>query len=209
MNLLIFGPTGGTGQELVKQALEQGHRVTAYARSPVMLDIEHPNLTVIKGDVVNSAAVDDAVKGQDAVLSALGVRQLLPSAVLSGGTRNIINSMQRHGVRRFICESSLGVGDSLGQTPWYFRYIARPFFLRNVFDDKEIQERLIWESGLDWVIVRPAILTNGPRTGAYRHGFSVTDRTIKNRISRADVAEFMLKQLTDDTYLRETVGISH
>lgn len=209
MNLLIFGPTGGTGQELVKQSLEQGHKVTAFARTPAKLRIEHPNLTVIKGDVINSAAVNEAVKGRDAVLSALGTKKLINSDILSTGTRNIINAMQRHGVRRFVCESSLGVGDSVGQTPWYFKYIARPLILRNIFADKEIQEQLIRESGLDWVIVRPAILTNGPRTGLYRHGFGVTDRTIKNRISRADVAEFMLKQLTDDTYLRETVGISY
>jgi putative NADH-flavin reductase len=209
MKLLIFGPTGGTGQELVKQALEQGHKVTAFARRPAKLKIEHPSLAVVKGDVVNSAAVDEAVKGCDAVLSALGTKQLTKNAILSGGTRNIISSMQRHGVRRFICESSLGVGDSLGQTPWYFKYIARPLLLRNVFADKEIQEQLIGESGLDWVIVRPAILTNGPRTSSYRHGFSVTDKTIKNRISRADVAGFMLEQATGDAYLRQTVGVSY
>ncbi len=209
MYLLIFGPTGGTGQQLVKQALEQGHRVKAFARTPEKLRIQHPNLTVIKGDVMDFDAVYKAARGPEAALSALGTRKLTKSRILSDGTSNIIRAMRLQIGRRFVCESSLGVGDSRDQMPWYFKYIAEPIFLRNIFTDKMDQEALIRVSGLDWVIVRPAILTNGPRTGVYRHGFGVDDRTIACRISRADVADFMLKQLTDDTYLRQTVGISY
>ena len=143
------------------------------------------------------------------MLSALGVRKLRKNTILSDGTKNSIQAMERHGVKRFICESSLGVGDSRGQLGWVFNVFIIPLFLRNVFRDKEAQEQYIQQSSLEWVIVRPAALTNGPRTGAYRSGFSPTDRTITAKISRADAADFMLKQLTDNSYLCKTPGLSY
>ena len=115
------------------------------------------------------------------------------------------------GIRRFVCQTSLGYGDSrqvLDRTPFYFKYIIVPFFLREGFADHQLQEDVIKQSRLDWIIVRPGSLTDGPRTGAYRHGFPAGDPTIKAQVSRADVAEFMLKQLADDTYLRKMPGVS-
>jgi putative NADH-flavin reductase len=209
MKLLVFGATGGTGREIVAQALEQGHVVTVFVRNPAAISTKHDRLKVAQGDILDYPSVETAVQGQDAVLSALGVRKLSKNTILSDGTKNIIQAMERHGVKRFICESSLGVGDSRGQLGWVFNVFIIPLFLRNVFRDKEAQEQYIQQSSLEWVIVRPAALTNGPRTGAYRSGFSPTDRTITAKISRADVADFMLKQLTDDSYLRKTPGLSY
>jgi putative NADH-flavin reductase len=209
VKLLVFGGTGGTGREIVAQALSQGHVVTAFVRNPAALTTKHENLRVVRGDILDYPSVEAAVRGQDAVLSALGVRKLRKNTILSDGTKNIIRAMEQHGVKRFVCESSLGVGDSKEQLGWVFNFLLIPLFLRNVFRDKETQEQHIRQSQLEWIIVRPGALTNGPRTGFYRSGFSSTDRTIKGKISRADVADFMLKQLADDTFLRKTPGLSY
>lgn len=205
MKLAIFGATGGTGQELVAQALAQGHEVTAFVRNPAKLPLTHERLRVIAGDVTDAAAVAQAVAGQDAVLSALGSPNLQANTVLSDGTRHIIAAMEANGVRRFVCETSLGVGDSHGQPGFMFTHVAVPLFLKHAMADKEIQEKYIKASNLDWIIVRPGGLTDGPRTSEYRHGLA---KDISGRIARADVAEFMLKQLTDDTYLRQTPAIA-
>lgn len=208
MNLLIFGSTGGTGRLLVEQALEQGHIVTAFARNPAKVTAKHSNLSVVQGDVLDYASVEPAVKGKEAVLSALGVRKLRKTTVLSEGTRNILRAMEQHGVKRVIVESSLGVGDSKGQFPWYLGILVR-VFLRNIYADKEVQERFIQKTNLDWTIVRPAGLTNGPRTGVYRTWVGKPDMPITGWISRADVAEFMLKQLANSTHLTQAVGLSY
>jgi putative NADH-flavin reductase len=208
MKVLVVGSTGGTGLELLEQGLEQDHEVTAFARRPEAVTLKHPKLRVRQGDVLDYASLETAVEGQDAVLSALGVRRLGKNTILSDGTRNVIQAMQKKGVRRLVVESSLGVGDSAGQLGPLHNFFLLPLILRRIFQDKEAQELVVRASTLDWVIVRPAILTNGPRTGRYKAGFSGGAR-IKTKISRADTAEFMLKQLTDDKYLRQTPGLSY
>ena len=212
MNLLIFGATGGTGRAIVAQALEQGHRVTAFARNPDAIKTEHENLIVVQGDILDYASVERAVKGQDAVLSALGTRAIRRNTTISDGTRNIITAMEKYEVKRFMFESSISIGDSKPQQRQFgllYKIIVFPLLLRNMFQDKEIQERYIMQSTLDWVIVRPSVLTNGSLTGVYRSEFSATDTSIKAKISRTDVADFMLKQLTDDTYVHKTPSLSY
>jgi len=250
VKLLIFGATGGTGRALVEQALEQGHVVTAFAREPAKVRTTHKNLSVMKGDILNYVSVEAAISGQDAVLSALGIRvragaivvlavicQVFAAAVplsrplewfvrvglpvlalmilfrkktiLSDGTQNIVQAMEKLGVKRFVCESSLGIGESKGQLGFLYNYILIPLLLRNIFADKEVQERIIKDSMLDWVIVRPAALTNGPRRGVCREGMNIGHWFFTAKISRADVAVFMLKQLADNTYLRKTPGVSY
>lgn len=250
MNLLIFGATGGTGRALVEQALDQGHNVTAFARDPSKVRVTHANLRVLKGDILDYNSVENALRGQDAALSALGIRvQVLPLIIivvlcqliarfahligpvgwlvrfgvpflaililyrrrttLSEGTKNIVRAMEKLGVKRFVCESSLGIGTSKGQLGFLYNYVLIPVLLRNIFMDKEVQEKVIQESKLDWVIVRPAVLTNGPPTGVYRSGFDATDKSIRAKISRADVANFMLGQLAGDAYLSKTPGVSY
>ncbi len=128
---------------------------------------------------------------------------------LSNGTKSIVQAMEKLGVKRFICESSLGVGDSKGRLGLLYTYVLIPLFLRGLFADKEVQERIIGDSGLDWVIVRPAALTNGPRRVAYRHGEDIGHWMFTRKISRSDVADFMLKQLTDNRYQHMTPGVSY
>ena len=209
MNLLIFGATGGTGRHLVKQALAEGHTVTAFARNPAALEIRHSNLLAAQGDVTDYASVERALAGHEAVLSALGSPTLKRNTVLSDGTRHIIKAMGQVGVRRLVFESSIGVGDSKDHVGLLFKWVFLPLVLRHVFADKEVQERYIKESSLEWVIVRPARLTNGARRGRYRRGAEINERAVGRSISRADVAAFMLEQVTDDTYLRRTPGVSY
>jgi uncharacterized protein YbjT (DUF2867 family) len=209
MNLLIFGGTGATGRQLIRQALEQGHFVTALARDPSALGLGHPNLNPLRGNILDVNSVDAAVAGQEAVLSALGVNKWFKNTMLSDGTRNILDAMSRHGVRRFICETSLGVGDSRNDLGKAFKWIFLPVLLKSAFDDKETQEQYIRQSHLDWTIVRPAYLTNGPLTADYLVWTGHKPAGATGRISRADVAHFMLKQLITDTYLRNTPGISY
>ena len=210
MKLLIIGATGGTGRALVEQALAQGHVVTAFARKPLKIATSHDRLTVAKGNVLDYNSLDQAVQGKDAVLSALGHKRLIiKTTILSEGTRNIIKAMQVHHVNRLICETSLGIGGSRWRMGLYYTLFVIPFITFFYFRDKERQERYIKQSSLDWIIVRPGQLTNGRRRGTYRHGLDIGSIFLTVRISRADVADFMLKQLTDDSYLRKTPGVAY
>lgn len=205
--ILIIGATGGTGRQLVDQALERGHEVTAFVRVSSKLAIRHERLKIVQGDVLDQAVVESAVRGQDAVLSALGhKRWLIPTAILSTGTSNVIRAMESLRVSRFVCETSLGIGDSRGYLGLYYSLFIVPVVLRFYFRDKELQERHVRDSSLEWVIVRPGVLTNGLRRGGYRSG-KVGHRLWTVRISRADVAGFMLDQLTDTPYLRVSPGV--
>jgi len=207
MKLVIFGSTGSIGHQLVVQALEQGHTVTAFARNPANMEIEHANLTVVQGDALDSASVEKAVDGQDAVLCSLGAGA--NGTIRSEGTRNIVRAMEKAGVSRFICLSTLGVGNSRANLNFFWKHIMFGLLLRRAYADHATQEDHVTESRLDWTIVRPGAFTDGNRTGVYRHGFPSTDKTIKGKISRADVADLMLEQLTDRTYLHETPGLSY
>ncbi len=206
--LLVVGATGGTGRQIVVQALERGFAVTALVRDPSRLTITHRELTVVRGDVLDQGSVDAAMRGQEAVLSALGhKRYFSPTRILSEGTRNILRAMQAHGVSRFVCETSLGIGDSAGRMGLYYTLFTIPVVLPLYFWDKTRQERLIAESDVEWIIVRPGVLTNAEKRGRYRHGLHVGNFLWTVRISRADVADFMLNQLESDTYLRTAPGV--
>jgi putative NADH-flavin reductase len=207
MKVVIFGSTGSIGRHLVVQALEQEHTVSAFARNPAKLELEHANLTAVQGDALDSTSVKRAVHGQDAVLCSLGAGA--KGAARSEGTRNIIRAMEKAGVSRFVCLSTLGVGDSRANLGFFWKHLMFGLLLRRAYADHVSQEDYVKESRLDWTIVRPGAFTDGNRTGVYRHGFPGTDKTIEGKISRADVADFMLKQLTDRTYLRETPGLSY
>lgn len=206
--VLVVGATGGTGRQLVAQALERGLAVTALVRDPSRFTIAHPQLTVVRGDVLDRDSVDAAVRGQEAVVSALGHKRYYPpNRILSEGTRNLLQAMETHGVSRFVCETSLGVGDSAGRLGVYYTFFTIPVVLPFYYWDKARQERLIAASPVEWVIVRPGLLTNGPKRGRYRHGHGIGSFLWTVRISRADVADFMLNQLASDTYLRAAPGV--
>ena len=209
MKIIVFGSTGGTGRELGKQALDLGHEVTAFARQPAKLDdIAHANLKTIQGDVLDQDAVFAGIQGHDAVLCAIGAGAGR-TTLREDGTRNIIQGMEKTGVRRLICQSTMGIGESRANLGFLTKYLIVPVFLRHAFADHERQEAVINGSSMDWIIVHPPHLSDGPRTGQYRHGFPTTDTSIQGKVSRADVADFMLKQLTDDTYLRQSPGVSY
>ena len=209
MKLIIFGATGTVGRHVVAQALKQGHWVTAFARNPRALDQSHPRLSQVPGDVMEVDVVKRAIAGHDAVVCVLGSGKKLSGTVRSQGTQNIIQAMEATGVRRLICQSTLGVGDSWGSLNFYWKYVMFGLILRNVFADHERQEAFVRQSQLDWTIVRPGAFLDGELTGHYRHGFPDTDTRSQLKISRADIADFILKQLTDSTYLHQMPSLSY
>jgi len=207
--LVIFGATGGTGRELVKQAIEDNYSVTAFVRNPKILkNLPQKNLTLIKGDVLNPKDVNNAVRDQNIVLCSLGMPASDKSTLRADGTGNIIQAMQMNKVDRLICQTSLGFGDSKEVLPWHMKYIIVPFILKNAFKDHELQEQKIEESDLAWTIVRPGNMTNGSKTGNFKHGFRPNEK-IKLKVSRADVAHFMLEQIKEEKYIHKKVGISY
>ena len=207
MKLLIFGATGGTGRELIRQALDRGHSVTAFARDLSALD-ERDGLKPLAGDVLDATAVERAVADHEAVLCALGRPATSPGTVRSQGTRNIVRAMESAGPRRLICQSTIGNGDSRALLPPLYRYLLVPLLLRRTFAEHARQEAAVRSSQLDWTIVRAGALTDGERTGSYRHGFPPTER-IEFEISRADVARFTLGLLADGTYVHESPCVSY
>ncbi|HEX2532908.1 MAG TPA: SDR family oxidoreductase [Chitinophagaceae bacterium] len=207
MKLIIFGATGSIGRHLVAQALEAGHTVTAFTRRPGKSAGEHPQLHYRAGDVLRPADVEAAVRGQDAVLCALGAGR--KGGVRAEGTRNILQAMEKAGVRRFICQTTLGAGDSRANLNFFWKRVMFGLLLRAAYRDHQQQEAYIRQSALDWTIVRPAAFTDGGKTDRYRHGFGPAERNLALKISRADVAAFMLRQLQEDGYRRRAAGLSY
>lgn len=205
MNIAVFGATGGMGQQVVKQALEKGHTVTAFLRDPGRLPQGREWLNVVVGDVLDSQPVAQVVQGQDAVVVALGSRDRSDRTVRSEGTANVIQAMESNGVPRLVVVSAGGVGDSYQQVPVMIKVLIKTL-LRNTYADHERQEQYVRDSGLEWVIVRPAMLVDGPLTGQYHTGTAEEDLP-GGQVTRADVADFVLKQLTGDSYLRQAVSI--
>ena len=203
MKIAIFGASGRTGILTVYQALDKGHLVTAFARNTADVTIQHKKLTVVQGDILEYEKVKKAVEGQDVIICALGVESRKPTTVLSEGTRNIIRAMEEFRVSRFICMSSAGIlGNDAGIL---FGKIIMPLFLRQVFLDKIRQMKIIRESSLEWVIIRPTSLNDAPKTGKYK----ITPGPPASRtIPRADVADFMLKLLTDKQYDHQMPAIA-
>jgi len=208
LKVLIFGATGATGREVVKKALGRGYSVRAFVRNPARFEVRHARLDLVVGDVTDPEPVGRAVEESDAVVSALGSGNSLGShPALGDGIQNIVRSMERTQVRRLVYLSMLGVGGSGKQLGFVDRYIVLPTLLRNVMQDHAREEALIKRSALDWVIVRPPRLTNGPYTGRYRSGEDVRKGALLASISRADVADFMVEQLTDDRYVHATPAV--
>ena len=208
MKLAIFGATGKTGIPLVKQALDAGHEVKAFVRSPEKMSVKHERLELVQGDATDPKAVERAVQGTDAVLSALGHTKGSPDDVQTVATRNIVAAMKRHKVERIVSLTGAGVSDPQDQPKLTDRAIK--FLLstlqKSVLTDAENHADVLRRSGLDWVIVRGPMLTEGKHTGKYRVGY--IGKNSGMRIPRADVADFMLKQVTDDRYLHQAPMVS-
>jgi putative NADH-flavin reductase len=207
MRLAIFGATGNTGLELVKQALEEGHTVTAFVRDPARLAIEDANLTLVTGDVFDAASVTKAVQGQDAIVCALGAgSELKKTTVRTAGTINIINGMQQNNLKRLVVVTAMGVGESWDDLS-LFNKLFYATLLKSSRDDHETQEAAVKESGLDWTIIRPSGLTDTPKTGVYETGENISAATSK--IARADVADLILKELEQNKRIGKAVTITN
>ena len=214
MNIVVFGANGPTGQLLTKQALAEGHTVTAVTRHPETFPLSHERLQVMRGDVFDLSSVEQAVAGQDAVLSTLGVPySRKPIALYSQGTAHIVQAMNHYGVRRLVCVSSSAT-DLLTrfhdtQGGFIFEKILKPFIIlvigRTLYADMRRMETLLMNSDLDWTIVRPSGLFE---TEAITH-YQVADDFISGRFtSRADLADCILQQLTTDQYLHKAVAVA-
>lgn len=206
MHIAVFGATGSVGRPTVEQALAAGHRVTAFTRDRTRIGLDHERLTVVEADAFDVDRTAPALAGVDAVVVAIGAGA--KGAVRGPGTGAIIEAMRRAGVRRLICQSTLGAGDSRPHLNFWWRFVMFGLLLRRAYADHEDQEARVEASDLDWTLVRPAAFTDGPRTGVYQYGFG-DDARITLKISRADVADFLISQLTDDRYLRRAVSLSY
>jgi putative NADH-flavin reductase len=203
MDILIFGASGATGHQLVRQAHDKGYDVTAFVRDRNKLRTPEHNVKVVEGNVNDFDAVYDAINPGCVVMSALGAASPLSrDKILINGIHNIVNSMKQKGAKRMVYLSFAGVHASRKQLPFLFRALALPL-LANVVADHEAKEHAVKAIDLEWTIVRPALLSNGARTGRILSGESLHPGFRNLLISRADVADFMLRQLSDDTFLRK------
>ena len=204
MNILIVGASRGIGLELVKQALEAGHRVTALVRDKGALDaLACKQLKIRQGSIMNRKIVEGACTGQDAVCITVGIP---PSSkqvdLFSKGTQHVLDGMKKAGVRRLLAVTGIGAGESRGVVGGlFYNKVTLPILLKHIYDDKNRQESLIRESGADWTIVRPSFLTRMPLTGKYR-ALTGLEGCKVDKISRADVAHFMLKELEQSAFIR-------
>jgi putative NADH-flavin reductase len=208
MKIAVFGANGGIGIEVVKQALDAGHEVVGVVRNRRKLPVSHPKLTVIEGDARDAETTNRAVVGCDAVVSALGnfIRQ--PNTALSGATQQIVAAMKRNGVRRFLCVTSLGQGATRAKIKSKLFLLFLTFIADEIWKDKERQEDAVRASGLDWIIVRPGGLTRKPARRAYRVYAENEELPKTLRIARADVADFIVKNVSDRAHIGQAVGLS-
>jgi putative NADH-flavin reductase len=205
MRLAIFGATGGTGLELTRQALERGHQVRVLVRNPSRMPLVNQNMRVVLGSVLEHESVTKTVLGTDAVLSCLGQRNLLRNTrVVSVGTRLIMDVMKAQGQRRLVVESAFGAGESLAQAKWAARLLFATL-LWAPYEDKNVMEPEVKASGLEWTILRPTLLTNGPLTGRYAVS---TGRPASTRIARADVAAVMLRAVEERLWIGASPTVS-
>jgi putative NADH-flavin reductase len=209
MKLFVLGATGGTGREIVRQALEAGHDITAMARIRSAITTEHPRLRVVTGDATaGGAAMSAAMRDHDAVISAIGRGKTFRSEqLIARSVPGILEAMQMSGVRRLVFTSALGVGATFADSP----LLPKIFFLtllRKIYADKLIGDDLIRRSGLDWTIVQPAVLTDGPLTRKYRSAEHMTLSGMP-QISRADTAHFILDRISDQATIHKTLILAN
>ena len=206
MKLAIFGATGNTGLELVKQSLEKGHQVTAFVRDTSRLSVKHDQINIFTGDVFDLVSVAEVVQGQDAIVCALGSSDLKKTTVRAEGTANIIQAMKEHGIQRLLVVTAMGTGES-----WNTLSRVTKFFyatlLKSSREDHEAQETVVKQSELDWTIIRPSGLTDEPRTGVYEVGENILAKTSK--IARANVADLIVKELEQNTLIHKAVTITN
>jgi len=209
MKLLVVGASHGIGLEMLKQGVSAGHHVSAFARRPERIPLSSDTLSIIKGDILDKQSVDEAVKGQDAICITIGIKPTRqPVSVFSEGTKVVVEAMKHHSCKVLLCVTGIGAGDSRGHGGFLYDRIINPLLLKTIYEDKDRQEEIIRNSGLDWTIVRPGFLTNGPKTGQYRV-LSDMSGVRANKISRADVADFILHEAAQRKHSGNTVLLTY
>lgn len=213
MKIAVLGASGPTGQEIVKQALENGDQLQVLVRDESKLAVRHANLHIVKGDALDAAAVERVVSGQDAVISALGGKAGITGSarttVYSQGAKNIVLAMRKIGIKRLVFCTSGGVEDHDPNSAWVYEHVIKPMFLQNAYDDMKLAEAVLWGlDDLECVIARPPRLTNGVKTGKYR----VVARFLPEHgteLSRADLAHFMLEQVRSGDWIGKTPTLAY
>ena len=201
MKIAVFGGTGRTGREVVRLAIQAGDEVSVLARSGSSID--HPRLRWLAGDVTDAKAVTEVVEGQDAVVSALGATRRTQVAVCTNGVANIVAAMTARGVRRLVVVSAFGAADSHDRS-MYTRLVW--LSMRAKMEDKQTMEQVVRSSGRDWTIVRPPALGNQKPRGTYETSADLRMR-ITSRVSRADLADFILREVHRPTCVGATPAI--
>jgi putative NADH-flavin reductase len=206
--LLVLGASGRTGQHVITKALQSGHMVTAFVRDPQRLTITSDRLRILVGNTkTDQTALDEATHDQDVVISTLGAGDSFkPDGVIAQSMTRILHAMQKNGVRRLIFTSAFGVGETFRDTPFVPRVFMRTL-LRNIYRDKYAAEVELKRSALDWTLVYPTGLSNAPATGHYRKGERLPLKGFPT-IPRADLADFLLTQIDDTSFLRKGVLVS-
>jgi nucleoside-diphosphate-sugar epimerase len=209
MKITIFGATGGTGKQLVQQSLAAGYAVTAFVRDPVKLNVQHDCLQIVQGDVTDSAAVERAVKGAQAVISVLNTRRDAKGSPITQGTRNILGAMKKYGVRRLVFSAAPSAHDPQDAPDLRFKLMIGLVKLvaRAGYEDMVGSAQAVRTSNVDWTIVRLPYPTDDPATGHVKVGY--VNKATGTRISRADAAAFMLKEMQETLYLRQAPVISN
>jgi putative NADH-flavin reductase len=210
MKIAIFGATGETGRQLVEQALAAGYQVVAYVRNPSKLNTKYENLTIVQGELADQAIIERAVSAADAVISVLGPRGGSKGKPITRGMQNIIEAMKKQGVRRLIISSTLSAKDPNDLPDFKAKALVNlvKLTMHAAYEEIVSVADTVRKSDLDWTIVRLTTLNNNPKSGKVRVGY-LGKGEVGLRISRADLAEFMLKQVQDTKYLRQAPVISN
>ncbi len=209
LNVLVIGGTSGIGLEVVRQSVERGHNVTALARRPERMSFFHPQLTVLKGDVLDAESISNAISQNDVIISTIGMGPTRkPVNVFSEGMTNTLAIMNASDKSRLITVTGIGAGDSNGHGGFFYDQVMLPLMLKTIYDDKDIQEALIKKSTTDWTIVRPGFLTDNPVENHY-YVLDNLDGVRSGEISRADVAHFIIAAFEQNLYINETVFLTN
>jgi putative NADH-flavin reductase len=206
VKILVLGAAGGVGRLIVRQALARGHNVTAFVRHTGNADLK--GAIVVHGDVLDGQALSNALPSQDAVVYAIGVKSTGRTTLFSQSTKLLLTTMEQRHVERLVCITGIGAGESKGHGGFLYDHFIFPLFTKNRYADKELQEQLIRQSSLDWTIVRPAPFSEGRPSAAFQV-LSEVGNTVLRKISRAEVASFVLDELETRRYLRKTLFIGH
>jgi putative NADH-flavin reductase len=213
MKIVIFGASGYSGKEILQKALEKNHQVTVLTRSKSSIKINHPNINIIEGNVLDTKTVKEVLQNQEAVIQCLGVGGKgdgKPSTFISEATKVIVTEMENAKVKRLIAMSNIGAGNSIAFQPWIFTKVILPYFmkwLKVIIDDKNRMEPIIMNSNLDWTIVRCPNIISKPEKGKITA--SLDGKNLKLSITNKDTANFMIKQLTDKTFINQAPSISN